>query len=79
MDFSLGAVLYAFGLGITFAVATQFVCKDKTLCVFATGVITGIAALVLYFYLYLELPLHRYDTSTQKLVCTTLSYPSISL
>ena len=38
----------------------------------------GIATSIFYLYYVLDLPIHRYDASAQKLVCTTGAYPVIA-
>ena len=77
-DFPLAkALVIAFISGITVATLTPIILRNQVLCSFVSGAIFGIASFIFYLYYLLDLPIHRYDSSAQKLVCTTAPYPMI--
>ena len=78
MDFQSKALFIAFVLGVLSAAITPCILRSKFLCTFLAGFTSGILILIAYLYIVLDLSLHRYDASAQRLICTTPEYPSIS-
>ena len=78
-EFSLAKSLaISFIAGLTVATLTPIICRSRIACSFISGVIFGVLAFIFYLYYLLDLPIHRYDASVQKLVCTTAPYPTIT-
>ena len=68
----------SFILGLTVATLTPIIYRNRIACSFVSGAIFGVLAFIFYLYYLLDLPIHRYDASAQKLVCTTAPYPIIT-
>ncbi len=79
MDLQTKALFTAFILGVLSALITPCVLRNKFLLTFIAGFTLGILLVILYVYWGLDLSLHRYDASAQRLICTTPEYPSISV
>ena len=78
-EFSLAKLLaLSFVLGLVVATLTPIICRNRIACSFVSGAIFGVLAFIFYLYYLLDLPIHKYDASTQKLVCTTAPYPTIT-
>jgi hypothetical protein len=78
MDFQTKALLIASTLGVLSAVVTPCILRNRFLCTFIAGFTVGILLIVGYLYYVLELSLHRYDASAQRLICTIPEYPTIT-
>jgi len=68
----------SFILGLTVGTLTLIIFRNRIACSFVSGAILGMLAFIFYLYYLLELPIHRYYASAQKLVCTTAPYPVIT-
>ena len=78
-DFSpTKSLVLAFTLGIAVTILTPILLSNRIVCSFILGAIFGVLAFIFYLYYLLDLPIHRYDASAQRLVCTTPLYPTIT-
>ena len=77
-SYTVKSIATAFVFGVSLTLIAPIIFKHKLLCSFVAGAALGVIAFIFYLYYLLDLPIHRYDASAQKLICTTPPYPTIT-